>query len=133
MRQDSPMSQEDDANTRALVLFAHGSSRPAWRAPLDTLCAQVQQTVPLPLRLAFLERCSPGLHDVVDELAALGVTEVEILPMFISGGGHVDRDVPPLIAEAEARHPTLTFRLLPAIGAHPALVAAITSIAIERV
>ena len=115
---------------RSLVLFAHGSSRAAWRAPLHALQQQIQGEVAdhVQVHLAFLERCEPTLLAVVHAAVPDGVETVEILPMFISGGGHVQRDLPPLIAAVRAAHPTLTLLLHPAIGEHPAIATAIAGL-----
>ncbi len=114
----------------ALVLFAHGSSRPEWRAPLDSLRTWTQEEVAahVQVHLAFLERTRPTLLEVVAGAVAAGAAAIEILPMFISGGGHVERDLPPLMAALQAAHPGLPVKLHPAIGEHPAIVTAIAGL-----
>ncbi len=115
---------------RALILFAHGSSRATWRAPLETLCAQIQSQSPAHVRvvLAFLERCPPTLPEVVTACVDDGFTHIDVLPMFISAGGHVLRDVPPLLTEIRAAHPALQLHMHPAIGAHPVIATAIAGL-----
>ena len=114
----------------ALVLFAHGSSRPEWRAPLDSLRTWTQEEVAshVQVHLAFLERTTPTLLDVVATAVADGAEAIEILPMFISGGGHVQRDMPPLLAALKVSHPGLPVMVHPAIGQHPAIVTAIAGL-----
>ena len=115
-----------------LVLFAHGSPKVAWRAPFDMLCATLQQRAgPEHVRLAFLASCSPDLHTVAAEAVADGVQTLRILPLFMSGGGHVLRDLPALRRGLEVRWPDLKLEILPAVGEHPRVVAAMADIAAD--
>jgi sirohydrochlorin cobaltochelatase len=111
---------------RALVLFAHGARDPRWSAPFDAIAAAVRQRAPeLEVRLAFLELMQPDLGSAADALAAQGVTQIDVLPLFLGTGGHLRRDLPPLVDAIAARHPQLTIRLHGAAGEAPAVVAAL--------
>lgn len=115
-----------------LVLFAHGSGKPAWRVPFDALCATLQEHAgPEHVRLAFLASCTPDLPTVAAEAVADGVLTLRILPLFMSGGGHVLRDLPELRAGLQARWPELEVEVLSAVGEHPRVVAAMADIAAD--
>ena len=80
---------------RAIILLAHGARDPAWAAPFEAVAARVRTRAPEALvRLAFLELMTSSLAQVGAELAGLGCTWVDVVPVFLGGGGHVRRDVP---------------------------------------
>lgn len=113
-----------------LILVAHGSRRPAWRAPLDDLCARMQRRLGADaVRLAFMELCPPDLPSAVAEARRDGVGHVRVLPLFMSSGGHVEHDIAPTLAELGAAHDDLTLELLPALGEHPLILDALCTIA----
>lgn len=115
-----------------LVLIAHGSRRPEWQAPLNALCARLQARLgPAAVRLAFMELCPPDLAAVVDEAVADGIDVVRVLPLFMSGGGHVTHDIAPAVEALQARHALLILDLLPALGEHPRVLEALCEIAVE--
>ncbi len=105
------------AKTTALVLFAHGARDPEWAEPFRALQAKVSARRPdLTVALAFLEAMTPSLAECVSRLAADGHRRITIAPLFLAQGGHLKRDLPPLLADLQARHPDSTINLLPPIG-----------------
>lgn len=105
------------ALNRAIVLFAHGARDPEWAGPVRRLAAIIAGRSPsLRVRVAFLEFMAPSLPDAVEQLAADGVAEIVVVPVFLAQGGHLKRDVPVLVEQAAQRHPQCTFRLVPAVG-----------------
>ena len=108
---------------RGLILFGHGARDPSWRVPLDTLAntaAALDSNTKV--EVAFLEFQSPALPDAIETLAARGVFDIRIAPIFWARGGHVDHDLPPLIAAAKARHPQLQIQVLPVLSALPGMI-----------
>ena len=101
----------------ALILFAHGARDPRWAAPFEAVAARVRAQQPgLHVRLAFLEFMAPTLPEAGAELAALGCTNLQVLPMFLGAGGHVRKDLPLLIDALRSAHPGLRVHLQAAIG-----------------
>ena len=101
----------------AIVLFAHGARDPRWAAPFEAVAAAVRAAEPSrPVVIAFLELMQPDLAEAVDGLAAAGATRIDVVPLFLGTGGHLRKDLPPLIEAARARHPAVSIRLHPAIG-----------------
>ena len=86
----------------ALILFAHGARDPRWRGPFDRLHARVAQQHPGPVSLAFLELMAPDLAGAACALAAHGVTQAVVVPVFLGTGGHLRKDLPTMIAAAQA-------------------------------
>jgi sirohydrochlorin cobaltochelatase len=116
--------------TQGLILFAHGARDPRWAAPFEAVAAQVRVQRPgTPVRLAFLEFMQPDLVDAGTELATLGCTQLQVLPLFLGAGGHVRKDLPALIDTLANRHPGLQVRLHPAVGEMGAVVHAMADAA----
>src|SRR5205823_2753121 len=83
-------------SSRAVILLAHGSREPRWRAPF----AQLERDLGAPFYLAFLELGSPTFADAVAAARAAGARELRVLPLFMAGGAHLERDVPALLEAA---------------------------------
>jgi sirohydrochlorin cobaltochelatase len=116
--------------SQGLILFAHGARDPRWAAPFEAVTARVRAQRPgTPVRLAFLEFMQPGLVEAGAELAALGCTQVQVLPLFLGAGGHVRKDLPVLIDSLVSRHPGLQVQLQPAVGEMAAVVQAMADAA----
>ncbi len=112
--------------TQALVLFAHGARDPRWAQPFQKLQQRAQAQLPdAEVVLAFLELMEPRLPAVVNELVGQGITQVGVVPVFLGQGGHVLRDLPPMIDELRAAHPNLQLSVSDAVGESPAVLDAI--------
>lgn len=115
----------------SVVLFAHGSRDPLWRAPLDAVASQIRAQSPdTQVVCAFLELCAPSLTDAVQTLVTNGATAVRVLPVFFGMGKHAREDLPELLAQLKASHPTLNLTLLPAAGESPELTALLARLAL---
>jgi sirohydrochlorin cobaltochelatase len=113
---------------RALILFAHGARDPRWAAPFEAIADATRARAPdVDVRLAFLELMSPDLPTVADALAADGCTRIDILPLFLGTGGHLRRDLPPLVAGIAEQHPQMRVTLHGAAGEAPNVIAALAA------
>jgi sirohydrochlorin cobaltochelatase len=114
-------------NMRALVLFAHGARAASWAAPFERLRDMTAARVPqVSVSLAFLELMEPRLPAEVARLAAAGVDDVTVVPVFLGQGGHLLRDLPLLVAQLEIDHPDVAIKVVGAIGEDPAVLDAMT-------
>lgn len=117
---------------RALILFAHGARAAGWAAPFERLRALTAARRPdVAVSLAFLELMTPSLPDEVARLAANGVGQVSIVPVFLGQGGHLLRDLPQLLEGLRASHPGIGFKVAPAIGEDPRVLAAMAEVCLE--
>ena len=115
-----------------LLLFAHGARDPAWARPFNAVAQRCRAARPdMPVELAFLEFMVPGLVQAGARLAAAGCTAVDVLPLFLGAGGHVRKDIPVLMAQLQAEHPAVQWRLHPAVGEAEGVVAAMASVALD--
>lgn len=113
---------------QALILFAHGARNPNWAEPFRKLQALAGQQLPeAQVELAFLELMEPGLPVVVDKLVGDGCRRISVVPVFLGQGGHVLRDLPPMIEELRARHPELQLSVADAVGESPVVLDAIAN------
>ena len=111
-----------------LLLFAHGARDAAWARPFEEVARRIALQRPgLPLALAYLEFMTPGLEDAAHALVAQGCRCVHIVPMFLGTGGHVRKDIPPLIAKLQAQYAeAVEWRLHPALGDQDRVLQAMT-------
>lgn len=117
----------------AVVLFAHGSRDPLWRAPMDAVAREMRQQAPgLAVCCAFLELTTPTLDEAVDALVQDGHQSIRIVPLFLGVGRHAREDLPALCAELRQRHPGLVLDLQPAIGEQPEMVRSMAAIALKQ-
>jgi sirohydrochlorin cobaltochelatase len=101
----------------ALVLFAHGARDAQWSEPFRAIRQAVAGRRPdLTVEIAFLELMQPALGECIAELARSGHSTITIAPLFLAQGGHLKRDLPRLVADLSARHPTAEIIVLPPIG-----------------
>lgn len=116
----------------ALILFAHGSRDPLWRAPMDAVAAQIQaQSPPTVVRCAFLELSTPDLPSAVHALQAEGHSRIRIVPLFLGMGRHAREDLPALVQDLRQAHPQLQLEVLPSVGESPELVRCLADLALR--
>ena len=126
MPNDSPFS------TRAIILFAHGSSNPTWREPFDAIAQQVRTLAPdARVELAFLEIMSPNVHEVVRECAQVGIQNIRIVPLFFGVGKHIAEDLRDLVAAVQTEFPEIQIEIAPAVGQSEAVREAMAKFAIS--
>jgi sirohydrochlorin cobaltochelatase len=125
---------QDKQSHHGIVLFAHGSRDPLWRAPIEAVRQHLeaqhspseQQTS---VRCAYLELCAPSLPDAVQELATQGASRITVVPMFLGTGKHAREDLPVLVQNLRNAHPGVLFHVQPAIGEDPRMTALMAEIA----
>lgn len=110
-----------------LILLAHGSKDPKWSRSFETLVGTCQgRSI-----LAYMDFMKPSLFSVVEKLKNHNVNEIKILPLFMSGGGHIDKDIPEQVKELKAKYPSLDFKVLPPIGEHQKLISSMREIIMD--
>ena len=114
-------------DNRALILFAHGARAASWAAPFERLRELTQARTPgVRVSLAFLELMEPRLPALAADLAADGVTDITVVPVFLGQGGHVLRDLPLMIDQLRTDHPQMTINVVEAAGENAAVLNALS-------
>jgi sirohydrochlorin cobaltochelatase len=108
----------------ALILFAHGARAASWAQPFQRLQAILRDQLP---GSAILELMEPRLPEVVATLVANGCSKISVVPVFFGQGSHVVRDLPEMIEELRATHPSLQLSVAAAVGESPAVLEAIAA------
>ncbi|MGW0816010.1 sirohydrochlorin chelatase [Streptomyces viridiviolaceus] len=117
-RASSASTANPGGGAPALVVVAHGSRDPRALSTVRALLDRVRELRPaLPVHLGHIELNEPLLPGT---LAALGDTEAVLVPLLLSRGYHVKRDIPEMAAAVPART-----RVAAALGPHPLLVEAL--------
>ena len=102
----------------ALLIISHGSRRAASNEEVANLTARVRErSAGMIVEHAFLEITEPTVQQKIDELAANGVTDIQIFPHFLAAGSHVTSDIPREIESAQKKYPATSFSILPHLGA----------------
>ena len=115
-----------------LILIAHGSRDPSWRASAEKLIASLQADLGRDdVRLAYMECTPPTLMDAASDAVRAGADRVSVLPLFLTGEGHVARDVRRLVDEVREAHTSVEVELLPPVGQHRLFVELLRNIAAE--
>ena len=114
-----------------LILVAHGSRNPDWRASVERVVQAVQDDLGdrHAVRLAYMDCTPPTLMDVAADAVRDGSTSLRVLPLFLADEGHVNRDVRPLVDEVRRAHPHVAVELLPTMGQQQAFVTLLYEIA----
>ena len=115
---------------RAILLVDHGSRLPAANELLEEVAAQVRLREPSSLVVtAHLEIATPSIPEGIAACVEAGASEVVVHPFFLGPGRHTTRDIPRIVEEASAAHPTVPIRVTPPLGPHEKLV----DVILERV
>ena len=116
----------------AILIFAHGSRDPQWRAPVEAVAHAVRAQAPdAHVACAYLELCTPELPEAAAQAIAAGASEVRVLPLFFGMGKHAREDLPLLMTQLRQAHPDVAFKLLPTAGEQPRLTALLAELALE--
>jgi sirohydrochlorin cobaltochelatase len=111
---------------KGLILFAHGARDARWAAPFERLRELLRAQLPdSPVELAFLELMAPRLPETVARFIEDACDRIDVVPVFFGQGGHVLRDLPPMVDELRAAHPDVDIRVAQAVGESPDVLQAI--------
>lgn len=120
------------SHSPGIILFAHGSRDPQWRAPIEAVAANIHARQPgTAVRCAYLELCAPSLLEAATELIASGARQIRVFPIFFGVGKHAREDLPLLIEQIRIAHPGVAVELLPAAGEYAQLTALMADIALS--
>jgi sirohydrochlorin ferrochelatase len=118
--------------TVRLVLFVPGTDEARARKPFEELADGVRNELGKDhVRLAYINSGSPTLADVAQEAAEDGVSRLRILPVVLSHGGPLEKQIQEQAAVVRGQIPLLTVDLLPQVGDHPRMKTLLHALARE--
>lgn len=79
-------------NKYGVLVISHGSRNEEWVRLVDEAIQQIELPAQIPIESSFLEIVEGRLiQDGIDRLEALGVTDIIVVPLFVSSGStHID-------------------------------------------
>jgi len=87
-----------------VVLFAPGSEDARVRKPFEELAEGLRNELgKANLRLAYIQLASPSLAEVAEEAAEDGVARLRILPLLLTPGGPLDKEIPEQVSVVRAQ------------------------------
>jgi len=116
---------------KGLLLVAHGSRRRQSNEEVATVAEALKNRVQQQYdhtAHAFLELAEPSIPQGIDLLINKGVTQITVLPYFLSAGRHVQEDVPGIVQEKQKLHPGVDITIAPYIGEANEMLDALVSI-----
>ena len=115
-----------------VIVLAHGSRDPLWRAPVESVARQIRHADPQALvACAYLELSEPDLSSAAARLVGQGAVHIRVLPLFFGMGKHAREDLPMLLERLTLEHPGVHFERLVNAGEDPRLTALLAQIALE--
>ncbi len=127
-------STTNTTTARGIILFAHGSRDPLWHRPMEAVAGRVKQLdAGATVACAYLELTEPSLPTCAAGMIEAGVQSITIVPMFLGVGKHAREDLPLLITDLKATHPSVTITLQPAIGEDARVLDLLAHIAASKV
>lgn len=104
------------------IIFGHGSRVESANQAVRDVAQRMAEVGGHVAEPAFLELGEPDLSGAVDRLAGRGLTQIVVLPYFLTLGTHLQRDLPVLVRQAAQAHGDLDISIAPPLDGHPALV-----------
>jgi len=93
----------------ALIIVAHGSRKPSSNEEVKAIGEKLKGLKEKEFTFvstSFLEFATPSLEESILKNIDKGMSEIVILPYFLSSGNHVTRDIPEIV-EREYNNNTL--------------------------
>ncbi|WP_347989634.1 CbiX/SirB N-terminal domain-containing protein [Methylomonas sp. AM2-LC] len=102
-----------------LLLIAHGSRQESSNDEIRSLTERLRQfeTPFSGIDCAFLEIAEPSITQGLQRLIANNMTEIVVVPYFLSAGRHVLVDIPHQIEQVRLQAPHVVIRIAPYLGA----------------
>jgi len=103
--------------TTGLILVDHGSKFPAANDMLlDVVKLFRKVSGAAIVEPAHMELAEPTIAQAFEACIAQGATVVVVHPYFLSPGRHSTTDIPRLVAQAAAKHPTVCTQVTEPLG-----------------
>lgn len=101
-----------------IIILGHGSRREDANLEVRGFTNKLQEKNPdAKYQVAFLEFAQPSLDDAIGQLLKdEQVKKVIIMPLFLTVGNHMHRNIPDRIRKLKNTYPKINFALAPHLG-----------------
>ncbi|MFZ7102234.1 MAG: sirohydrochlorin chelatase [Peptococcaceae bacterium] len=100
-----------------IIILGHGSRREDANEEIREITNRLKAKNPAGLyKVAFLEFGKPSLIDAIEGLLENGVEKVVVMPMFLTVGNHMHRDIPGKILRLKTTYPNVKFTFAKHLG-----------------
>ncbi|MCW1969622.1 MAG: sirohydrochlorin chelatase [Anaerolineae bacterium] len=99
-----------------LVLIGHGSQHPETTGEFHQFAQSLAVRLGIHVQPCFLEFNDPPIAEAIRQCVQMGLTQITVLPLFLSAGVHQKNDVPNIINEARQQWPHVRFQYCAPIG-----------------
>jgi sirohydrochlorin cobaltochelatase len=107
---------------RGILLLAHGSIVEGVERELEAIAIILRQRTDVDVvQIGFLDYTEPKIPEAVESLVASRVSELLVMPYFLSSG-YLLKKALRLVREEAAKHPPLVVHTAEHLGGHPRLV-----------
>ncbi|MDO4281473.1 MAG: CbiX/SirB N-terminal domain-containing protein [Peptococcaceae bacterium] len=108
--------------TQGIVILGHGSRYAQGLSVITETTARYKRLHPESrVAYAFIELAEPRLEETIEALVAEGLGSIIVVPLFLSFGHHIARDLPARMEALAKRHADVNFVTTAPIGADPLL------------
>lgn len=112
----------DYSPVRGVIILGHGSRL---QSGLEVVTKTTERFAALHpnwrIEPAFLQFARPTLEDAAKTMNDAGISDVTVVPLFLSMGAHCTKDLPGLCREVMDQYAHMHYRLAKPIGADPLL------------
>ncbi len=99
-----------------LVLIGHGSQHPKTTGEFHQFAQSLALRLGIHVQPCFLEFNDPPIAEAIRQCVQMGLTQITVLPLFLSAGMHQKNDVPNIINWARQQWPHVRFQYCAPIG-----------------
>lgn len=120
----NPSWQKFDRDRGGILVVGHGTRNPSGSEQLLDLVGQMQSKAPfITIAGCFLELAEPSIGAAIEQLHALGIKKLLVVPVLLFTAAHALRDIPDAVADAAARFGMDVIGQTSSLGTHPAVIA----------
>lgn len=107
-----------------IIILGHGSRREDANDEIREITARLQENKPeTKYQVAFWQFGKPSLVDAIEGLLKEEqVEKIVIMPMFLTIGYHIHRDIPDKIFGLKTAYPNVKFAIARHLGSDPRIV-----------
>ncbi|WP_339044955.1 CbiX/SirB N-terminal domain-containing protein [Candidatus Zinderia endosymbiont of Aphrophora alni] len=90
---------------KSLILLSHGSKNKNWIKIFKKIKKIIKLNInTINIYLAFLTKTKPNIYTVIKNNIKLKINKIIIIPIFLSNGLHIKKDLPKIIKKIKKKY-----------------------------